>query len=293
MAELRFRHSDDVSWIRARLRAAPGGTLACAALVLVTAFLAAALPRAVDGYEDTALRQTVSRASLPGRSVTMSLQVSRLSVPFDPEALLTSTSLRRGRRSSRNSYGRPWHWSGTRRCTACVPWTRSPPTPGSLGYPVMPCSPEGHPGGPAGSRGERPPGRRPPAAPPRDDRSVEAVITDRTAKVMKLRAGSAFHLEDAVGSVMTVRVTGIVAPRTPAVPGGTQSPTCASPDWSRWRTRAAIPTRTGTSPRSSTTTRRTSCSACRTALWPTGTTLPTSMRSPRTMFPRCATGLPR
>lgn len=94
MAEPRSPRNGDVSWIRARPRAAPGGTLALAALVFVTAFLAAALPRAVEGYENTALRDTVSQRSLLGRSVTMSLQVSRLSAPVDAEGLLTPPSLK-------------------------------------------------------------------------------------------------------------------------------------------------------------------------------------------------------
>ena|GEM_PF-5541038 len=218
MAEPRFRHSGDVSWIRARLRAAPGGTLACAALVLVTAFLAAALPRAVDGYEDTALRETVSRASLPGRSVTMSLQVSRLSVPFDPEALLTSTSLRETEAQFQKLVRPPLALERDQ----TVYGVRSVDTVATdPGLPRIPSDallpPKGtlvaQPDLAANTRLVE--GRLP--HPRGDDRSVEAVITDRTAKVMKLRAGSAFHLEDAVGSVMTVRVTGIVAPRTPAV----------------------------------------------------------------------------
>ncbi|MEV6992664.1 FtsX-like permease family protein [Streptomyces sp. NPDC093228] len=218
MAEPRFRHSGEVSWIRARLRAAPGGTLACAALVLVTTFLAAALPRAVDGYEDTALRETVSRASLPGRSVTMSLQVSRLSVPLDPEALLTATSLRQTEARFQKLVTPPLALERDQ----VVYGVRSVDTVATdPGLPRIPSDallpPKGtlvaQPDLAANTRLVE--GRLP--HPRGDDRSVEAVITDRTAKVMKLRAGSAFHLEDAVGSIMTVRVTGIVAPRTPAV----------------------------------------------------------------------------
>jgi putative ABC transport system permease protein len=47
------------SWVRARLRAAPGAALLAAALVFVTAFLATALPRALDRSADGALRALV------------------------------------------------------------------------------------------------------------------------------------------------------------------------------------------------------------------------------------------
>ncbi|MBD9735690.1 ABC transporter permease, partial [Streptomyces sp. H28] len=55
-------------WVRTRLRTAPGTALALALLVAVTAFLAAALPRSVDRYGDTGLRQAVESAGA-GRTV--------------------------------------------------------------------------------------------------------------------------------------------------------------------------------------------------------------------------------
>ena len=60
------------SWLRTRLGAAPVSALALAALVLVTAFLAAALPRAVDRYEDRSLRQAVADAAPRDRGVSLS-----------------------------------------------------------------------------------------------------------------------------------------------------------------------------------------------------------------------------
>ena len=54
------------SWLRVRLRAAPAGALALAALVMAGAFLAAALPRGIDRYEDSALRHAVSDAAPSG-----------------------------------------------------------------------------------------------------------------------------------------------------------------------------------------------------------------------------------
>ncbi|MFD8077266.1 FtsX-like permease family protein [Streptomyces sp. NPDC059718] len=213
MTEPRSPRNGDVSWIRARLRAAPGGTLALAALVLVTAFLAAALPRAVDGYENTTLRDTVSQASLPGRSVTMSLQVSRLSAPLNAEGLLTPPSLKETETRFQRLVKPPL----TLERDQTVYGVRSADT--GVTDPVLPrpsgLDPESalvaQPDLVANTRLLE--GRLP--HPGTDDRSVEAVITDRTAEAMKLHTGSAFHLQDAVGSVMTVRVTGIVTPRSP------------------------------------------------------------------------------
>ncbi|MFF3257529.1 hypothetical protein ACFYWP_42675 [Actinacidiphila glaucinigra] len=215
MAEPRAPHSGDVSWIRARLRAAPGGTLAVAALVLVTAFLAAALPRAVDGYENGALRDTLSHTSLPERSVTMSLQVSRLSVPFGPEALLASDSLRKTEKEFQKLVRPPLALEPDQTVYGVSSADTDATDPG------LPRIPGDAPLPPKGTLVAQPDlaantrlieGRLPRSG--NDDRSAEAVITDRTAKAMKLRTGSAFHLQDALGSVLTVRVTGIVAPRT-------------------------------------------------------------------------------
>lgn len=50
-------------WVRTRLRAAPVATVAFGVLVLVTAFLAAVLPRAVEAYETDGLRAAVAGAS--------------------------------------------------------------------------------------------------------------------------------------------------------------------------------------------------------------------------------------
>ncbi len=54
-------------WVRTRLRTAPGPAVALLLLVLVTSFLAAAFPRAVDTYEGQGLRHEMSSAS-PERS---------------------------------------------------------------------------------------------------------------------------------------------------------------------------------------------------------------------------------
>ncbi|WP_163008900.1 hypothetical protein, partial [Streptomyces sp. S5] len=49
-------------WVRTRLRAAPLQALSLAVLVLVTAFLAGALPRAVEDAEAAGLRHALAEA---------------------------------------------------------------------------------------------------------------------------------------------------------------------------------------------------------------------------------------
>ncbi|MFC5644070.1 hypothetical protein ACFPZF_22265, partial [Kitasatospora cinereorecta] len=56
------RPTGPAPWVRTRLRATPYAALLTAALVLATAFLAAALPRALDRSADGALRELVARS---------------------------------------------------------------------------------------------------------------------------------------------------------------------------------------------------------------------------------------
>ncbi|MFF0746991.1 FtsX-like permease family protein [Streptomyces sp. NPDC004111] len=61
-------------WVRTRLRTAPGAAGALFALVLVTSFLAAAFPRALERYEDQGLRHQVSASSTSQRIVQVGAQ---------------------------------------------------------------------------------------------------------------------------------------------------------------------------------------------------------------------------
>ncbi|MEU6343178.1 FtsX-like permease family protein [Streptomyces sp. NPDC046977] len=214
---LSARGHGDVSWIRARLRAAPGGTVALAALVLVTALLAAALPRAVDGYENDALRDMLRQAPLAGRSVTMSLDVSRLSVPNGAEKLLTPESVARTEGAFQQVVRAPLALDesqtvyGVRSADATPAVDPGLPRPSKSRDPQTTLLAQKDLAG----RTRIVSGRLP--RPGKDRGVVEAVVTDRTAKVMRLHAGSAIHLLDTVGSKLTVRITGIVSPRSPGI----------------------------------------------------------------------------
>lgn len=59
-------------WVRTRLRTAPGPAVALLLLVLVTSFLAAAFPGAVDAYESRGLRHEVSATAPDGSVIQLS-----------------------------------------------------------------------------------------------------------------------------------------------------------------------------------------------------------------------------
>ncbi|MFF3565042.1 FtsX-like permease family protein [Streptomyces sp. NPDC002574] len=209
------RGHGDVSWIRARLRAAPGGTAALAALVLVTAFLAAVLPRAVDGYENDALRDTLRQAPLADRSVTMSLGVSRLSVPYGAETLLTPRSVARTEGAFQRVVRKPLALDKSQTVYGVRSADATPAVDPGLPRPSKSLAPQATLFAQADLAGRTRivSGRLP--RPGKDIGAVEAAVTDRTAKVMRLHPGSAIHLRDSIGSELTARVTGIVSPRSP------------------------------------------------------------------------------
>ncbi|MFD9637755.1 ABC transporter permease, partial [Streptomyces violascens] len=77
-------------WVRTRLRTAPGAAAALALLVLLTAWLAAAYPRAIDTYEDNGLRRAVATAA-PGRTALQFAAGSPgLALPDEQRAAMVS-----------------------------------------------------------------------------------------------------------------------------------------------------------------------------------------------------------
>ncbi|MDX3234521.1 hypothetical protein PV392_02215 [Streptomyces sp. ME03-5709C] len=200
------------SWTGARLRAAPGGALALAALVLVTAFLAAALPRTVEAYENAALRITLRRASLPDRSVTATADVTFAGARVGAGSPFRAASLAAAENGFRALVRPPLALDtgqtvyGVRNTVAAAATDRGLPQPTKGRVPEATLVSQ--PGLAARSRLVT--GRMP--ASTSGERRVEAVVTARTAKVMGLRAGSAVHLRDTTGAGLTVRITGIVEP---------------------------------------------------------------------------------
>ncbi|MFJ4983480.1 FtsX-like permease family protein [Streptomyces sp. NPDC088732] len=235
------RGRGDVSWIRARLRAAPGGTVALAALVLVTAFLAAALPRAVDGYENDALRDTLRQAPLTGRTVTVSQDLSRPS--DDVKALLTPRSLA----STESAFQR------VVRPPLALDWKQT--VYGVRNAEAIPMSEPWLPR-PTGSRDPQATltaqrdlarharvitGRLPKAG--GEDGVVEGVITDRTAKTMGLATGARLHLPTTTNSDLSLLITGVVRPLDPGSTFWNAEPDLRAPKL------VAVPARSGDDPK--------------------------------------------
>ncbi|WP_431948672.1 ABC transporter permease [Actinacidiphila sp. bgisy167] len=199
------------SWTWARLRAAPGGALALAALVLVTAFLAAALPRTVDAYEDAALHDMLRQASLPDRSVNATVEVQVPpgvdENPF-PERDLAATEnafVHAVRPPLTLDASQGVH--GVRNADPARASAPELPRPSRKYDPRMTlvAQPRLHEAARLVS------GRLPGTAKRAGD--VEAVLTADTAKRLGVRTGSTIQLPTTNGGLLTVRVTGIVAPR--------------------------------------------------------------------------------
>ncbi|MFF8568433.1 ABC transporter permease [Streptomyces albidoflavus] len=206
-------------WVRTRLRAAPLQALSLAVLVLVTAFLAGALPRAVEGAEAEGLRHALAEAGPADGAIEV---LADAPAPHHPVAVREKAV----RTPALREVGA--------QIDALLP---APLTPaeerGSRGVQLSEPLPSEDPGLP-----------RPDGLPPRflvaaqdgltdharlvagawpegkgvraTDRSAEAVVTRATAKTMRLKPGSVVHLPAVQGPDRAVKITGVVEPLAPA-----------------------------------------------------------------------------
>ncbi|MFG2480979.1 FtsX-like permease family protein [Streptomyces fagopyri] len=216
-----FRRVDraPAPWVRTRLRSAPGASLFLALLVVVTACLAAAFPRALERYEDAGLRHAVEQAS-PSRSVVSlsapaplpSLSQDRREQALRPAALksLYDSILGTVRRPfvpdpSQSSYG----VTTTVNQVVPDPWL---PRPDALPAQVALVAPAGLAGHARLSEGRLP---RASGTVTTTTPEVEAAVTTDTAAILHIKVGSVLHIPGAGRGPLAVRVTGIVAPREP------------------------------------------------------------------------------
>ncbi|WP_202233771.1 FtsX-like permease family protein [Actinacidiphila reveromycinica] len=208
-----------LAWVRVRLRSARGATLAAFVLVLVTAFLAAALPRAVDRYEDGALRHAVRAGQYQDRGIALTesyeaqqglggtdplrpagidaVQTAARSLLARSVPLAPGASVQGARTTKESEVTDPG-----------LPLTSSHPPTADL---VAQAGVAAHARLVSG-RMPRAPGAAPGGSAPA---AVEAVVTVRTAQVLHLAVGRTLHPRGLSPTPMTVRVTGIVAPRDP------------------------------------------------------------------------------
>ncbi|MGW2263774.1 ABC transporter permease [Streptomyces koyangensis] len=205
-------------WVRTRLRAAPLQALSLAVLVLVTAFLAGALPRAVEGAEAEGLRHALAEAGpadgaievladtpAPHHPVPVREKVARpaalreVGARIDAllPAPLTATE-ERGSRGVQLSEPLPSEEPGLPRPDGLPPRFLVAAQDGLTEHARLVAG--------AWPRGE---GVR------SADRSAEAVVTRATAKAMRLKPGSVVHLPAVQGPDRAVKITGVVEPLAP------------------------------------------------------------------------------
>ncbi|OXY99981.1 hypothetical protein BEK98_01955 [Streptomyces diastatochromogenes] len=207
-------------WVRTRLRAAPGAALALALLVMVTACLAGAFPRAVERYEDAGLVHTIDQARPERTTVRVSAPLPLYGMSSDDQdTLLGPGVLRRqyekllGTVGGSLSVDRDQSAYGIATGTSPAvadPWI---PRPSGLLAHVSLVAQSGL----AGHADVRA-GRLPRASGPVDSMSpeVEAAVTAATAKSLHIKVGSVIHVPGVGRGPLAVRVTGILAPRDPA-----------------------------------------------------------------------------
>ncbi|HEY9369619.1 ABC transporter permease, partial [Streptomyces sp.] len=206
-------------WVRTRLRTAPGAACAVALLVLVTAFLAAALPRAVDVYEAEGLRHAVDTAEPADRVVEVvtvdrgeahEVAPERLRADYDAILRQLPASVRTLRADS--AYG----VRSSKRVEAMDPWLPKPSKmPPQLTLSTQSAVPE-H----STLRAGRFAGGGP---------EPEAVVTAETAKALGIKPGAVVHVPGVDARPVGIRITGIVEPRAPHSAYWSYEPTLRTP----------------------------------------------------------------
>ncbi|MBJ6646025.1 hypothetical protein DD630_11580 [Streptomyces sp. BSE7F] len=223
-----------VPWVRTRLRTAPGAAAALALLVAVTAFLAAALPAALDRYDEDGMRRALEAAGPARTSVQIQtsdadmylsdgpwedrLSRERVEGPFAKLLALPGRALPLDENQSSAGV------RTTRAMKAPDPYLSQPDGVAPVFHLVAQGGVAEH------SRLTR--GRLPkaPEDPGPGADSLEAAVTTETAEKLNIRVGSVVHFPRAEGDPLAVRVTGLVAPREPDGAYWSTLPGLAEPD---------------------------------------------------------------
>ncbi|MET9917179.1 FtsX-like permease family protein [Streptomyces sp. NPDC006435] len=206
-------------WVRTRLRTAPGTAWALALLVLVTSFLAALFPRAVERQGTDGLRHDITAAT-PGHSVMelISPQPSLQMAPAEREAAVRDAALGTVHEKARaalpagvrpgaeeSSYG----FGTSKALIAKEAWL---PRPEGLDPQLSYTTLSDLPRHAALRSGAWPTVR---GTVTEDTGEVEGAITEETAKVLGAKPGSTLSVPTRAGEHLTVRITGIVTPEKP------------------------------------------------------------------------------
>ncbi|QCD55333.1 ABC transporter permease [Streptomyces hawaiiensis] len=206
-------------WVRTRLRAMPVSTVAFGVLVLVTAFLAAVLPRAVEAYETDGLREAVATAAPESTVLELKAAQPGLERPEEaradevrPEALAAVDDRARALLPEPLRVDPAESAYGVRTGKSLQALDAWLPRPDGLlpRFTLLAQS------GAAGHATVRE-GRLPTAdgSVTVDNRTLEGAVTTETARTLRLRTGSTLTLGGFANGPLTVRVTGVLQPRHP------------------------------------------------------------------------------
>ncbi|MFD4321456.1 FtsX-like permease family protein [Streptomyces sp. NPDC058548] len=215
-------------WVRTRLRTAPWAAASLAALVLVTAYLAAALPRAVDAYETEGLRHDIRTAAPRNSVLELTTEPPGLELDLSVrEAGLAPAVLLKQRDEARALLPEPLrtdpeqtvHGLRTvKRVDGLDPWL---PRPDGISPEFVLSSPSGLPEHTTLREGRLPAGTA---------RAPEAVVTVKTAEALRLKPGSVVHVPGRVSAEpIALTITGIVEPRRPEGPYWAVEPLLRTP----------------------------------------------------------------
>ncbi|MFI2258693.1 FtsX-like permease family protein [Streptomyces tubercidicus] len=193
---------------RARPHPARATALALGALVLVTAFLAAAFPRAVAAYETRGVRHALG--SVPAGQRAVEITVARSDLSGDPAAACAADELTHQDRAIRGRFRAPLRivadesQRGVRTTKPLQAQDAWLPRPEGVAPGLSLYAPAG-----LGAHAGLTEGRLPHAAAP-GKHTLEAAVTVATARTLGLRVGSTLHLPG-----LTVRISGLLTPRSP------------------------------------------------------------------------------
>ncbi|WP_433339864.1 ABC transporter permease [Streptomyces sp. CA-253872] len=201
-------------WTRTRLRTARGASCAFAALVLLTAFLAAYFPRAVQANEDRGVRRAVAETAASRTTVDVGLIRPDLA-PGERARTLTSESVAEGYRALLRTVPAPVRVDagqssyGVRTSKDLQATDKDLPSPDA----VLPRFTAAAQAGLA-EHARLTSGRWPRAkgTVSEDTERVEVAVSGATAKALGLKTGRLLHVQ---GADLVFVVVGIVEPRDP------------------------------------------------------------------------------
>ncbi|MFG3316779.1 FtsX-like permease family protein [Streptomyces sp. NPDC048171] len=209
-------------WVRTRLRAAPGAAWALAVLVALTACLAAAFPRALERYADAGLDRALAQARPDRTSVLvlapqpdfgLSPREREESLRPDPLGRRYAKAVAAVDRRAPLAVDRAQSTYGVRTTQGLPvpePWL---PQPSGLPAQFYFAAQHG-----LGDHARIGSGRLPrvtggPVTAATG--ALEAAVTTETARTLRIKVGSVLHVPGVERAPLTVRITGVLAPRDP------------------------------------------------------------------------------